>query len=171
MNMADVTNVKVGVCSVVYNSVDLGHTQGGVEVSYEPIYNDVNVDKYGQSLVDKYLIGEKWTVKVPLAEFTIPNLKVAIPQGSFAGAANARLTVGHSAGTKASTSAAQLVLHPINMGTRANDIVLHKAYVASTVELAMKVDEEKITEVTFEALVDETKSDGNYLGLIGDSTA
>lgn len=169
--MADVTNVKVGACSVTYNSVDLGHTKGGVELSYEPIYHDVTVDKYGETVVDKVLIGEKIIAKVPLAEFTIANLKVAMPQGTFAGAANARITLGHTAGTRASTSAAQLVLHPLNMGTRANDIVLHKAYVASTVDLKMMVDEEKVYEVEFEALLDETKADGNYLGLIGDSTA
>ena len=169
--MADVTNVKVGACSVTFNSVDLGHTKGGVEVSYEPIYHDVTVDKYGETVVEKYLIGEKITAKVPLAEFTIANLKVAMPQGTFAGAANARITLGKSAGGKATTSAAQLVLHPLNMGTRANDIVLHKAYVSSTVDLKMMVDEEKVYEVEFEALLDETKSDGNYLGLIGDSTA
>jgi hypothetical protein len=169
--MTDITNVKVGACSVNFNNVDLGHTKGGVEISYEPVYHDVSVDKYGESVVEKYLMGEKWSVKVPLAELTIANLKVAMPQGTFAGAANARLTLGHSAGTKATSSAAQLVLHPLNMGTRANDIVLHKAFVASTVDLKMKVDEENVFEVTFEALVDETKSDGNYLGLIGDSTA
>lgn len=169
--MPDVTNVKVGACSVTFNSVDLGHTKGGVEVSYEPIYHDVTVDKYGETVVEKYLIGEKITAKVPLAEFTIANLKVAMPQTTFAGAANARITLGKSAGQKATTSAAQLVLHPLNMGTRANDIVLHKAYVGSTVDLKMMVDEEKVYEVEFEALLDETKSDGNYLGLIGDSTA
>lgn len=168
---ADVTNVKVGACSVTFNGVDLGHTKGGVEVSYEPIYHDVSVDKYGETVVEKYLIGEKITAKVPLAELTIANLKVAMPQGTFAGAANARLLLGRSAGTKATTSAAQLVLHPLNMGTRANDIVLHKAYVSSTVDLKLKVDEENVYEVEFEALLDETKSDGNYLGLIGDSTA
>lgn len=169
--MADITNVKVGVCSLTFNGVDLGHTKGGVEVSYEPIYHDVSVDKFGETIVEKYLMGEKITVKAPLAEFTIANLKVAMPSGTFAGAANARITLGKSAGAKATASAAQLVCHPINMGTRANDIVLHKAYVGSTIDLAMKVDEEKIIEVTFEALLDETKTDGNYLGLIGDSTA
>jgi hypothetical protein len=168
--MADVANVRVGACSVTYNGVDLGHTKGGVEVSYEPVYHDVTVDKYGETVVEKYLVGEKLSIKVPLAEFTIAHLKVAMPQGTYAGAANSRLLLGHSAGTKATDSAAQLVIHPLNLGTKVNDIVLHKAYVASTVELMHKIDEEKIVEVTFEALIDETKSDGNYLGLIGDST-
>lgn len=169
--MGDVTKVKVGVCSVTFNGADLGHTKGGVEVSYEPVYHEVAVDLYGETPVEKYLIGEKFTAKVPLAEFTIANLKVAIPKGTYAGAANARLTLGAKAGKKATTDAAQLVLHPVNEGTRVNDIVLYKAYVDSVVVMPHRNDEEKILEVTFMALLDETKSDGNYLGLIGDSTA
>lgn len=168
--MADITNVKVGVCSVVYNSIDLGHTQGGVEVSYEPTHNDVTVDKYGETVVEKYLIGEKFTAKVPLAEYTIANLRAAMPQATFAGAANTRILLGHSAGVAAKAIAYPLVLHPINEGTRKFDIVMYKAYVASAITLNHKVDEEKIIEVVFEALLDESKSDGNYLGMIGDST-
>lgn len=169
--MADITNVKVGVCTVTYNNIDLGHTKGGVEVSYEPVYKDVSVDKYGETVVEKYLMGEKFTAKVPLAEYTIANLRNAMPNATFAGAANRRITLGKSAGQAAKAIAYQLVLHPQNEGTRAFDIVMHKAFVSSTIVLNHKNDEEKIIEVTFEALLDETKSDGNYLGLIGDSTA
>lgn len=169
--MGDITKVKVGVCSVTYNGLDLGHTKGGVEVSYEPTHMDVQVDKYGTTVVEKYLTGEKFTAKVPLAEYTIANLRNAMPQASFAGAANARITLGASAGQAAKTDSYQLVLHPISEGTRAFDIVMHKAYVASQITLAHKVDDVKVIEVMFEALLDESKSDGNYLGLIGDSTA
>ena len=168
--MAAIANVKVGVCSVLYNGVDLGHTKGGVEVTYEQMYKDVSVDKYGETTVEKYLTGEKLTVKVPLAEFTIANLRVAMPQTEFAGAANKRITVGQNAGVSALADAAQLVLHPTSEGTRAYDIVLHKAVATGTVTLQHKIDEEKIIEVTFEGLLDETKSAGNYLGLFGDST-
>jgi len=169
--MADISNVKVGACSVTFNGVDLGHTKGGVEVSYEPTWHEVQVDKYGETVVQKYLMGERLTAKVPLAELTIANLKVAMPQGTFAGAGNARLTLGSGSGAMATSVAYQLVLHPLNMNTRANDIVFHKAFVTSTVDLKMKVDEENVFEVEFEALLDESKSAGNYLGMIGDSTA
>ncbi len=168
--MADITKVKVGPCSVTFNGVDLGHTKGGVEVMYEPTHFDVEVDKYGKTDVEKYLTGEKLTAKVPLAESTIANLRVAIPQSEFAGAANSRITIGHVAGQSAKADSAQLVLHPLAEGTRAFDIVMYKAYVASSIKLDHKVDAEKIFEVTFQALLDETKADGNYLGLIGDST-
>lgn len=169
--MADISNVKVGACSVTFNGVDLGHTKGGVEVSYEPTWHEVQVDKYGETVVQKYLMGERLTAKVPLAELTIANLKVAMPQGTLAGAGNARLTLGSGSGAMATSSSYQLVLHPLNMNTRANDIVFHKAFVTSTVDLKMKVDEENVFEVEFEALLDESKSAGNYLGMIGDSTA
>lgn len=169
--MADVTNVQVGVCSVNFNSADLGHTKGGVEVTYEPTYHEVAVDLYGETPVEKYLTGEKLTAKVPLAEFTIAQMGVAIPQGAFAGAANARRTIGAKAGKKGTSVTAQLVLHPVNEGTRRHDIVFYKAFVDSVVVLPHRVDEEKIIEVTFVALLDETKSDRNYLGMIGDSTA
>ena len=168
--MGDVTNVQVGVCDVSFNGLDLGHTIGGVEVSYEPKHHDVMVDKYGNTVVQKYLIGEKLTAKLALAEFTIANLRNAMPQTTFAGAANTRITVGAAAGKKATDDAYQLVLHPINEGTRRHDVVIYKAYVASTVVLPHKNDEEKVVEVNFEALLDESRSDGNYFGLIGNST-
>lgn len=169
--MSDVTNVKVGVCDVTYNGVDLGHTLGGVTVSYEPEYKEVTVDAYGNTPVEKYLIGERLTARVPLAEYTIANLKKAIPQAQFAGAADARITIGAKSGKAATDDAYELVLHPSREGTRVNDVVLYKAYVDSVVELAHTKEDEKVIEVTFVALVDESKSDGNYLGLIGDSTA
>lgn len=166
-----VTNVRVHSMDVTLNGVDLGHIKGGVEITYEPQYHDVMVDKYGETIVEKYLTGEKVTAKMALAEATIANIGVAIPQGSFAGAANARRTVGSKAGKKASTSAYQLVLHPSNLGTKQFDFVMHKAYVESAVTLPHQNDTEVLIEVTFVALLDESKSDGNYLGFFGDSAA
>ncbi len=167
--MADITKVRVGTCDVSLGGYDLGHTKGGVEVSYEPTYTDVSVDLYGKTVVDKYLDGEKFTAKVPLAESTIANFRNAIPQSTFAGAANARITIGAKAGKKASDDALQLVIHPSSQGTKAYDTVMYKAVVTESVVVGHTNDGETILEVTFTALLDETRSDGNYLGLIGNS--
>lgn len=167
----DITNVKLGACSVLFNGVDLGHTKGGVEVSYEPVYQDLSVDKFGETVIDKVLTGEKLTAKVPLAELTIANLKVSMPQTTFGGAGNARVTMGKSAGAKQSAVASELVLHPLSEGTRKHDIVFYKAVVSSQIVISRKNDEQTVVEVEFTALLDESKADGNYLGLIGDSTA
>ena len=57
--MADATKVQMGVCNVTIDGTDLGHTKGGVEVAYEPILKDVVVDLYGETPVEKKIIGEK----------------------------------------------------------------------------------------------------------------
>lgn len=168
--MADITKVQLGVCTVSYNGLDLGHTMGGVEVVYKPTHKDITVDLYGDTKVEQVLTGEQLTAKVPLAEYTIANLRNALPQSTFAGAANTRITIGAKAGKSGKAVAYQLVLHPVSQGTRAYDVVFYKAYVSSQITLKHTNKDEKIIEITFEALLDETKSDGNYLGLIGDST-
>lgn len=168
--MGDVTNVELGVCDVTIDGVNIGHTLGGVEVTYEPEYHDVTVDQYGNTVVDKRLLGETLMAKVPFAEFTLSNIEKAIPWTTRAGAGDKRRLIGSDAGQKGSDQSVELVLHPIDKGTREHDIVLYKAFPHSSVVLNHKNDEQKIIEVEFIALVDESKSEGNYLGLIGDST-
>ena len=167
---ADITNVKLGVCSVTFNLTDLGHTKGGVIVTYAPEYHDVSVDKYGNTVVEKVLIGEKLTAVVPLAESTVSNLQVAIPAGSTD---TSKITIGDSAGTAMAALAKELVLHPIanEDADLSEDVVLYKAIVSSEVSLPFTFDGERVVEVTFEALLDEGRTDGDYLGLIGDSTS
>jgi hypothetical protein len=166
---ADITNVKLGVCSVNFNNVDLGHTKGGVIVTYTPEYHDITVDKYGNTVAEKVLIGEKLTAKVPLAESTLANLTVAMP----AGTADAdKITVGKQAGELMAQYAKSLVLHPIAniAGDLSEDVVFNKAIVTSEIALNFTFDGERVTDVTFEALLDETQADGAYLGFFGDST-
>jgi hypothetical protein len=170
--MADASKVQMGTCDVSVSGIDIGHTAGGVEVTYEPEYADVVVDKYGNTVVDKKLIGEKMTVKVPFAEYTIANLNKAIAESTLAGSGNARLTIGSKSGKSLLAKSAQIVIHPQDAGaSRAYDIVLYKASPVSEITLQHKLDEQKTIMVEFQAFVDETKSDGNYLGLIGDSAA
>lgn len=169
--MAAVSNVSIGACSVVFAGVDLGHTIGGVEVSYAPTYKDVAVDKYGNTTVEKFLMGEKFTAKVKLAEYTMANAAVALPQASQQGATGGRDMIGRAAGRRATNATALLVLHPLRLGStdRSQDVVMYKAYVGSTVLIPHNNTGEKVMEVLFEAILDETRADGQYLGLIGDS--
>lgn len=168
--MVDATNVKMGVCSVKFNGNDLGHTKGGVTVNYAPEYHDISVDKYGNSVVEKVLIGESLKATVPLAEFTVENLLVAMP-ASTVGGSNTRATVGKDAGALLSSAAHMLVLHPLANAANdlSEDVVIYKAVVGSEIEIGMNNDGEKIIEVEFEGLIDETKSPGSRLGLFGDS--
>lgn len=81
--MSDVKNVKLGVCNVLFGGVDLGLTKGGVEVTVETQTHEVNVDQYGQSVVNEIIMGRTCTAKVPLAETTLENLVKIMPGASL----------------------------------------------------------------------------------------
>lgn len=76
---SDTKNVKLGVCKVFFDGKDLGYTQGGVEVTVKTDTHKVNIDQFGKSTVNEYLMGRDVTVKVPLAETTLDNMVTVMP--------------------------------------------------------------------------------------------
>lgn len=158
--MADVANVEIGVCEVKVNGTSIGHTEGGVKFSYEPEFEDITVDQYGSTPVDKVLVGETVTVVAQFAESTQANFNRAMPATTIT---NDGLAGGRNAGFRLSTVAVELTLHPVAMAADdSKDIVIYKAVAHSQVEVDFK-NEERVYEVEFVALVDETKSVGNRL--------
>lgn len=168
----DVTKVKVGTCDVTAGGVELGHTKGGVEINYEPNYFDVQVDEYGETIVNKKLNGEKFSAKVPLAEYTLANLAIAIPNSSIVGTSPQKLTFGSKAGKDMLSQAAAWVFHPIDAGAaKTFDVNIPKGVVTSQVTISHVNDDVRVIEVTVEALLDESADDGAYLAFIGDPAA
>lgn len=168
--MADATKIQLGICDVTYKGVNLGHTIGGVTVTYTPDFHETSVDAYGSSVVEKFLVGERLKAKVNLAEFTIANLQTAINQGTLQG--DDAVSVGSKSGKRASANAGLLLLHPINSpasDSRQFDVSLYKAVVTNELAIEHKNDGEKVLPVEFEGLIDEGRTDGNMLGFIGDS--
>jgi hypothetical protein len=72
-------NVKIGVCNVTFGGLNLGLTQGGVEVTVKTDTHKVNVDQFGKTTVNEYLMGREVTAKVPLAETTVQNMVAVMP--------------------------------------------------------------------------------------------
>ncbi len=169
----DLDNVRIGVVEVFVGGVSVGHSKGGCEISYNPEYADLTVDQFGGTPVDKALIKEEFSAKIPLAEITIENIKKSIPNGTLTtDGAKKKLTIGRSAGYKLSATAAQIVLHPIRNAANdiTEDVTIHRGVIVGEAKLNKKFDEQEVIEVTIMALVDETKADGNYLATIGDTT-
>lgn len=80
--MASTTeNVKLGVCSVLFDGVNLGFTKGGVEVEVATTTHEVKVDQFGETPISELVTGRTVNATVPLAETTLENL-VAIMPGS-----------------------------------------------------------------------------------------
>lgn len=166
-----IENLRIGHVQVIFNSVNLGLTKDGAVVTYEPSFADVGADKYGETPVDKVLIGENLQVQVTLAEPSIGNLEEAIAASDTdTGAGGSRLNIGREAGFSLRDSAAAiLVLHPIKnvAGDLREDVTIYRAAPIETVELAYKVNEQRVFQITFQALPDETYDNGRRLGHIG----
>ena len=72
-------NVKLGVCQVYFDGVDLGYTQGGVEVTVKTDTHKVNIDQFGKTTINEYIMGRDVSAKVPLAETTLENMVAIMP--------------------------------------------------------------------------------------------
>lgn len=72
-------NVKLGVCQVFFDGVDLGYTQGGVEVTVTTETHKVNIDQFGSTTINEYIMGREVMAKVPMAETTLENLVLIMP--------------------------------------------------------------------------------------------
>lgn len=167
--MADAANINLGVCSVSRNGVDLGHTIGGVIIRYAPEFHETKVDKFGNSVVEKFLIGERISAEFSLAEWTLSNLLVAIEQGTQV--ADDSVSIGSNAGKRSSAKAAHWVFHPIEnaASVRDEDVGIYKGVVSNELEIAYNNEGERVLPVVVDGLIDENRSDGNMLAFIGDS--
>jgi len=168
----NIQNIRIGACFVTFKGKDLGHTKEGVEFEFEREFEDLIVDQYGSTPVDMALTGQNLKVKVALAEPNTYNLSVAIPEGEYeSGATDDRLNLGEDAGYQLRGDAGLLVLHPLkNASTNlSEDINVYKAVSVEKISLGYKVDEQRVIEITFRALIDETYGAGRRLGHIGPS--
>lgn len=171
------TEIRVGDVDVYLDMADgegeqlLGYTLGGVDFIFEREFIDLLVDQFGSAPLDKALTGNKAKVKVKLAQPSNLNISRAIPEGAFSSAGDdSKLGFGSEAGQLMSELAGLLRLHPRSNdpSSRDEDIYLWKAVSVENIELPFKIDEQRILEITFEALVDDTQPAGQKLGRIGD---
>jgi hypothetical protein len=168
----DISKARItGPCTVVFNGVNVGHTLDGIEFTAERDFADVKVDKYGDTPIDKVLIGNRVMLKFKLAQPDWRQLDLAIPEtSSYDGAGVAdRTDLGGDAGFSLRSVSAPLVIHPMkNAATDyTDDITIYKAVSYENIEIPYKVDEQQAVEVTMIGLVDESYGVGRRLGHIG----
>ena len=170
--MANLDNLYVAAGSVVtFGGVDLGHTVDGAEVEIERELTEVKTDLYGNTPVDFVLTGQKASVKLKLAEITPGVLAYVIPEADYDnGSADDQLHFGSKAGYSLRNDALELVLTPqADNADNQRTVTLFKAVSTENATVAYKIDEQSVYEVTFTALVDESRNatDGRLLGRIG----
>lgn len=173
--MANIDRATIGgACYITLGGVDLGHTLDGVEFEAQRELTDITVDQYGTTPIDKVLTGTTLTIKTKLAEAQADNLNVVLPESEYAQAGTGaslkeRVGLGADAGYSLRSESKQLVIHPLKNAVTdlSEDITIYKAVSAEAVPTAYKVDEQRVWEVTFIALLDESKPAGRRLGHFG----
>ena len=161
------SNLKIGACDVWFKGEYLGKTKGGVTVTLSPENVKLTVDQYGETPVDFASNGMTMKVTVRLAELDLAKWQAAQPLGTTV--TGKRVTFGKNAGARLASQAGLLVCHPLGVTGAAEDIVLHKAVATDEIEVDYNNEDQRVLEIPFIGLVDDTKSDGNWLGHVGDS--
>lgn len=172
--MAQLSKLKVAAGSLVtFGGVDLGHTVDGAEIEIEREFVEVKTDLYGNTPVDYVLSGQKATVKLKLAEIHPNTMAYVVPEADWdVGSSDEHVHFGTKAGYSLRNDALELVITPQGGNTDGNlTITLFKAVSTDNMTLAYKIDEQSVFDVTFTALVDESRAatDGRLLGRMGPS--
>lgn len=156
-----VSNIRLGQCSVSYNSVAIGHTKGGIEMSIKNDVTEVTVDKYGITPAKAYHKGTRIEVTMQLSEYDFTQMEQVI---NAATKVMSTLEIGKKAGTQ--LTGAQLVLTPLEAASTELDITLYNAVIIGDTKIPFKVDQETVYQVTFLALVSEDDADENGQGFL-----
>jgi hypothetical protein len=168
MSLKQVANIRIGVYTITFNGVDLGHTLDGVDIEVERNFQDLVVDKYGDSPVDMAVTGHKATIKCRFAEPIAELLERINHEGlNQIGTAGRKIGFGTDAGILLRQFSALLTLHPVERTDVAEDIVYYKAVNTGNITLAGKVKDQRAVEATFVALIDESQPSGRRLGHFG----
>lgn len=150
-------NVKLGVCKITFDGLDLGYTKGGVEVEVTTETHKSTVDQYGNTPIKEYIMGRNIVVRAPLAETTIENLAATMPGTTVTGTTTKMAAVGTGVGTDLLSVAGELRLHPVGLpeADESEDLVIPKAATAGAMRFAYKLDDERVFNVEFNGYPDD----------------
>ena len=170
----DLTALLGGPAKITFKGVDLGFTQDGATISIESANEIVRVDEMGETPVDALHTADMVSVVVRLSQWSISNLKTLLPAGTFVqDGAKEKITIGKATGLRMSSVAGLLTLHPIanDVADVSEDFTVWKAYVSEPVEFVETYNDIRSYEVTFTALADMGRADGERVAVIGDTSA
>lgn len=172
---------KLGPCKATYdkggpNELVIDKTIRGVDFNAVPMYKEIKIDQYGQSIYDKRIVG--WDVKavVRVAESTYDNIK-ALSAGLVEVEESPNKKKLHDAklGTSMRAGGKKLTLHPLENapGNVSDDITLYLAAPDTVVDLKYDFENERVLEVTMKAYPrdDVDPGDADAYFCIGDETA
>lgn len=171
---ATLSNIKIKPCTVTWNSIDLGYTDGEIEVSFEEKLKEIMAHQEGENVLTAIRTGHGVEVTVTLKESAVAVLKNLFDAASGSptpGAGTEVLGWGSAKDfTPVTAEAQKLVLHPIaNGASLAEDMAFWKAY-PMIQSLNLSGESETLIPVTFKIFPDLAKESTVRLMCIGDHT-
>lgn len=166
------TNISLSPMQVKFNSVDLGGTAGGVDISIKYDMADIHVDQFGKSVIDKVVSGVEFNVKTVLAEIkNKDNWKVAFPSAYEVTSSTKGVYFTMQVGDHLLGHAQQLVLHPLEAAANdlTTDYTFYKAVATEVSDVKYGPDKQSGLSVTFVILPDTSVSPAQYM-YFGDTT-
>lgn len=178
-------NVKLGVCRVIYDGYDLGYTKGGVEVEVATETYKVEVDQFGKSPINEYIMGRTVSVKCPLAETTLENLALTMPGAVLTATggvkASGTLIVASIPANNATVTVNGIVLTYKTVASAAHDVLIGATTAATAANLQAVLQTSNapellaaqytVTASTVTVTYDTAGIDGNAFTLVAGSAA
>lgn len=165
-------DLELSPCAIYFGTdnseADLGRTEGGVRVAFSTDVADLMSDQWGSQPEDQVITGQGCRVTVPLAEYTIENLAIALNQTVIG---TGLIEGDRLVGTKMSAKAQSLLLKEYKNGVVSeNEDNWMRFPVAAPVgspEILFSKSDQRIIEIEFICFPDVS----DILYYIGDEEA
>jgi hypothetical protein len=164
-------NVKLTPCKVKFNGVNVGFTSGGVSVKAKEEFSDITVDQLAKTIIDKINVGKTFSIKVPLTELTVENIKVAFPMSQVVTEGAKKVVIfGTNVGDSLLAKAALLNLHPQNLDDTdlSGDWTAWLAAATGESEITYGPEKQIVIEVNFVLFPDLSKPANQHFCVYGD---
>lgn len=143
------------------SEVELGHTDNGALITFENRFEPVNVDEWGDMMVDGIHLGTPCTVEILLKQFGLDQIENAIFGASReVGGTTSAIHVGARPGTSMEASSQRIRIHELAVAADADetrDVAIHKVVPIGIFSPRYSTREPALVSVVFGGLVDPTK--------------
>lgn len=167
--MADRDNVLIGAGELTVDGVNVGYTRDGLTFAFERETYEVEADQ-ALSPLKTVKLRERMTIATSLLEATLENL-YTVWDLDYVVQTNASDKTLYFGGGSQTPSEHELIFTGVAPGGFVRTITIYKAISMDSGEHSYIKSEEVRIPVTFLALEDDTKSEGQKLGKIVDTTS